>query len=845
MVTVEQPAPRLVGAIQVTPSVVAGGDKYGRLVGLLFSKPMLKESAESAAKYQVGGGELRNSNPPEAAGGPVKVTGATLDYGDRFVFLGLDAPVGPYLRRDLTVSNLSDTRGMALAPARETRDIQPRVSPQGVPPGAYLTGRVMNADGTPVPGAPVVYWTQECPDASRFTVPPEPKPIAVRYTDAQGRYAIDYVRDGDCGPLSVTVNNPTTKAEKRLTSPVAYDGQHMVFDMVFLARGNVRGTVTSAGRLMAKAFVQVVPELDVVAARVVQADEQGRYSVEDIPVGNVSVKAVGFGEDANASGLAAGTIMGPQQTALIDVSLQNISGVVRGRVLNPDNSPEVGALVVAYARIPGFNSSTRGDGATAVGYAFADRTGGFALSKLPVGDITLEVKDYVTGLLVSQRVQLTTASPAADGVLLRLPGTGAVTGRVLDETGAPVPYAVVGASGRAVKTDVTGGYVLQGLNAGTHQIGASDPSTGMSGTATVTVRLGETTPDIDITILRPASIQGRVMLLEQGATTPVPVAGAKVTTDGTDIVTTDAQGNYRIPFVRPNSQFTLRFVETQRQLAVNMPVILTPGETLTRNATLRPGRISGRVTQPDGVTPVVADVAVRAPRPILQPGLDFGRLDTDTPQVTRTAADGTYSVGGVNAGTFRVSTSNVFFPTPVSAGGTLPAGGTAECNLSLVSTLAGKIHGRVFQPDGTTPVGAGVRVTLGGGSLADVTVRTDEQGRYEFAEVFSAGGYSLTATDPNNGNANRIYVSVEKNKDAVFDLRLLGTGRLRVRVVDGAGLPVQSGTINVDGSAYPHARRFAELTPGSQGVVEFANLPEGPYGVAASERGLGGRASVN
>ena len=136
-----------------------------------------------------------------------------------------------------------------------------------------------------------------------------------------------------------------------------------------------------------------------------------------------------------------------------------------------------------------------------------------------------------------------------------------------------------------------------------------------------------------------------------------------------------------------------------------------------------------------------------------------------------------------------------------------------------------------------------MRVTLSGGSLADVTVRTDENGYYEFAEVFSAGSYALTATDPVSGNTNRIFVSVEKNKDAVFDLRLMGTGTLRVQVVDGAGQPVSSGSVSVDGTAYPNAHRFAEITPGNNGLITFNNLPEGSYAASASRFGLGGRVS--
>jgi hypothetical protein len=841
---ISQPAPHLVGAIQVTPDVIPGGDKYGRLIGLLFSKPMRKESAETIAKYTIGGGELKNSNPPETVGGPVKVRGARVDYGDRFVFLSLDSPIGPYIRRDITVSSLNDTQSMSLSPAPVTRDIDARVSPQGKPPGAYLTGRVLNADGTPVPNAPVVYWTQECPNPALLVLPPPPVPIAIRYTDAQGRYAFDYVRDGDCAPLSVTVTNPVTKAEKRLTSPVAYNGQHMSFDMVFLARGNVRGTITSGGHPVARAFVQVVPQLDVVAAKVAQTDDNGIYSVSDIPVGNISVMAVGTGDLRTASGLAAGTIPGPNQTAIINVSLQNVSGVVRGRVLNPDGSPQVGALVVAYARIAGFQT-TRGDGATAVGYAFADRDGAFTIKNLPVTDISLELTDYVTGLFISQRVQLTEAAPEISGVLLRLPGTGTVTGRVTDETGRGVPGASVRAAGGVVNTDGDGYYTLQGLRAGQLGITATDPVSGMAGATTATVRLGEVTGGANITILRPAFVEGHVYSVEQGTTTPKAVKGAKVTADGVNIIETDAQGSYRLENVPTGGSVLLRFVDQEKELAVNMSVILSPGETLTRDATFRPGTIRGRVTQPDGVTGTVADVAVFAPRPMLGPGLNFGILTTEMPSVTRSAADGTFSVSGLNPGTFRVTTSNVFFPTPVSNGGSLAPSGTAVCDLSLVSTLAGKIQGRVFLPDGTTLAPAGTRVSLSGGSLADVTVRTDENGHYEFAEVFSAGGYALTATDPTTGNSNRIYVSVEKNKDAFFELRLLGVGNLKVKVIDGAGQPVTSGSVTLDGSKFPNQSRYAELTPDGAGIIDFTNLPEGPYAVAASDRGLGGRVSVN
>lgn len=842
--TLSEPAPRVVGAVQVTPDVLAGGDKYGRLVGLLFSKPMTKATAETASNYTVAGGTLVGSGSSEQVGGALRALGAKLDYGDRFVFLSLDSPVGPFIGRTLGVSGLTDRRGAPLASAPGL-PISMRVSPQGIPPGAYLTGRVLGADGTPVAGAQVVYWSQEC-DQEGLN-PPGPKPLAQRLTDADGRYSFDYVRNGDCGPLLVTVTNPTTHSEKRLTTPVAYHGQHMTLDMVFLARGGVRGTVNMGGRPLANAIVQVIPSLDAMGSKTVQTDGFGQYAAGDIPVGNVSILAVGTGAASNASGVAAGTIEGPGRTTTVNVNLQNVSGVVRGRVVNPDTgaSPASGALVVAYARIPGFPNPQRGDGMTPVGWVNASREGDFILENLPVGDVTLEVTDYVTGLVARRQLQLSAETPEVGGVVITLPGFGTISGQVVDETGGFVPGAVVQGAGRAVQADALGNYALPNMPAGTHRITATDPATFMSGSVDVEVRLGQTAGGINIPILRPATVTGRVFIQESGAASPSAAAGVFVTADGYRRVQTDADGRYTVKNVKPNAAVTLRFVDLGRNYVINMPVVVTPGETLTRNATFRPGAIRGRVTQPDGVTGAASPLSVYSPMPILREGEDWGKVTTDRPRSTQSGGDGVYRIDSLNPGTFRITTSSPFFPTPVSAGGVLPPGGEAEVNFSLVNTLAGKIQGVVYRPDGTTHAGSGVRVTLGGGSLADAAVLTDGEGRYEFAEVFAEGGYYLTATDPSTGETNRVRVSVQKNRDLIADLRLRGKGGLRVKVVDGAGNPVQDAQLSAGGGEYPNAQRYIDLTPAMGGVFEFGDLPEGPYAVSATRNGLAGRASAD
>jgi hypothetical protein len=223
------------------------------------------------------------------------------------------------------------------------------------------------------------------------------------------------------------------------------------------------------------------------------------------------------------------------------------------------------------------------------------------------------VTDYVTGIVVRQNTQLTTATPEVDNILMVLPGNGVVSGTVYDEVGNYIPYAVVTSAGRGVRADVLGNYTLPNLPAGTQTISASDPNTGQTGNAIAPIFLGQTTSGINITILRPATLTGHVYLDSGG--TIKPLDKAWVSTNGYDRVQTDAVGKYTIRNVAPNTPLTLRFVDTDRALGINMQVIFNAGETLARDVTLRSASLHGRVTQPDGVTGTIAQLSTSCPCP--------------------------------------------------------------------------------------------------------------------------------------------------------------------------------------------------------------------------------------
>lgn len=601
--TINEPLPRVVGVVQVTSEVLAGGDDFGRVIGVLFSKPMNKASAVALSRYAINGGELAGADPVQLIGRQVKATSAQVNFGDRFALLALDTPVGPYLRRELTVQNLIDASGFEVSPSPQTIPIQMRVSPQGNPSGGYATGRVLSADGTPVANALVLYSTLDCgPESfeSREVL------VALQSTDDQGRYTFDYIRNSACGtPPRFEATHPVTSSTKRLSTPIVYDGQKLGLDFVFLARGRIQGRVLTAGIPSPSAFLKIVPALDVAGTKVVQADSQGNYVADDIPVGTVSVQAVAFGTPPQPNGIASGYIESATTPAIVNVNLQPLNGIISGRVVNPNGTPAPGLLAVVY--------NSPGEPRSPLGFAYGDADGQFRITQLPLQKVYLEVVDYVTGLAVQQPVTLSLSQSTISGVVLTLPGYGAISGRVVDEQNVPVPGVIVSGAGRNELTDPAGNYVLQGMTAGVLQLTSPGNSQVFPGSISVQVQAGTTVTNANLVLRRkpaPGIIQGYVYQATGVNGTPSPLGGVTVTYDGINpgsfdddgnfqplTTVTNAQGFYSMTNVPTTVAHTVRYVKRDEGLAINLKVEVPPGATITRDVTFRPVRIQGRVYQ--------------------------------------------------------------------------------------------------------------------------------------------------------------------------------------------------------------------------------------------------------
>src|SRR5579859_8290831 len=173
------------------------------------------------------------------------------------------------------------------------------------------------------------------------------------------------------------------------------------------------------------------------------------------------------------------------------------------------------------------------------------------------------------------------------------------------------------------------------------------------------------------------------------------------------------------------------------------------------------GTVTGSVIDPDRKPVFGAQVALSSNA--FDPG--SCSLRGMNSQTVGTDQNGQFHFTGVNVGPVGVTVSQIFFPTPVAAQGTIThAGQSVDFQLQLVNTIAGVLSGTVFLPDGVTPAGPGVQVTANG-PLPDVTVNTDLQGHFAFARIFPQGSYTLTTSDPITGDVSRDRVFLQAGQD--------------------------------------------------------------------------------
>lgn len=302
-------------------------------------------------------------------------------------------------------------------------------------------------------------------------------------------------------------------------------------------------------------------------------------------------------------------------------------------------------------------------------------------------------------------------SPAPSG-LTTVAGTGIVTGNLVDAKGQPVAQAPIdvfaAASGSATttspvatgSTDASGDFEVPDVPAGTVSVEA-EPTDGQRALKLgVVVSAGQTANAGTLTLQPTGAISGQVAF----ALAPAGGAlGTDVFIPGTSFdAKTDASGDYTIVYV-PAGDYGLVASRAGYLPASTDSVVVAPGNTTTAPTLtlgIDGGAVSGKATlfgqtSSAGIT---VTLTLASSNPSFAPGATL---------TATTAADGTFSVDHVPAGTYTVTFSDPPFVsqsqsnvtvTESSAVTTTPV--TLQISQTVLSSTVDNIP--VVSPDGTT-----------------------------------------------------------------------------------------------------------------------------------------------
>ena len=213
--------PRLVSATLIGPETLQGASPFGFQAVALFDRVVDGASAARKENYKV----------PKNA-----VHGAKRQLSGRLVFVSLEQPEGPYVPTTFSVlGGVSDPRGNE-GPSG-TEPMGSRLED----PGAIVSGRVFQADGTPVSSGAVTYVNNS--DLScKFN---NEAGFAALPLDSDGHYEFRYVRQDSCGtPFKIVTVDPATGGRRQASAFVRAAGEAITLDLALFGRGAVEGTVT-------------------------------------------------------------------------------------------------------------------------------------------------------------------------------------------------------------------------------------------------------------------------------------------------------------------------------------------------------------------------------------------------------------------------------------------------------------------------------------------------------------------------------------------------------------------------------------------------------------------------
>lgn len=329
-----------------------------------------------------------------------------------------------------------------------------------------IAGRVLDANGKPVPGSRV-FWSAFRDDDELLvdqTAATTPAPLGETKTDEAGRFRIEFEKAGAL--VAVRIATPGLP-EARLAGPFDSGDTTELGDVRLIAPSKLSGKVVDeAGKPVAGARVLIINggggggfgDGEVIFVSETKAGADGSFAVVDAPEGSRSISA-------RAPGFIPLTRFALEPHAEEKIALRR-GGVVRGKVLDVAGKPAEGAIVICE------------DVA-----ARSDATGAYVLTGVAYGTRTVETIYKEDFAARNEAVKVLREADAE--IPLRLAKAAAVGGSVIEEsTRKPIagvrisllnPGRLFGGrrAARLGHTDARGRFRVGGLGAHHYTVQAS------------------------------------------------------------------------------------------------------------------------------------------------------------------------------------------------------------------------------------------------------------------------------------------------------------------------------------------------------------------------------------
>jgi 5-hydroxyisourate hydrolase-like protein (transthyretin family) len=640
--------------------------------------------------------------------------------------------------------------------------------------------------------------------------------------------------------------------------------------------GQISGTVTDATTHdpLGNVEVDVYDSGDDFVTSVI-TDPDGTYTFSGLGTGDYEVgfspSTGGFAPQfyKNKSTLATATtvsVTAGATTSGIDAALVS-GGQITGKVTNAAGGAAMANVEVdLYDSSEDFLASTTSaaDGT----YSFSGLVGGtYEVGFTPSGNFSPQFYNGKATLDGADPVSVTTGKTTS-GINGALSAGGQISGTVTSAASHDplqgVEVDVYDSSDEFVNSTTTaasGTYTLSGLTPGSYEVGFVptgnllpqfyNGQASLDNANAVTVTASHTTSGIDAALAAGGNISGTVTDAASGD----PMVGVEVdvfdsednfitstttAADGTYTVTGLAAGSYEAGFFATGN-FLPQYYNGKASLATASSVSVSSGETTDGidAALAAGGQITGTAT--DSSTHAgVANVEV-----------DLYDSTGTLVSFTDTAADGTYTLPGIAAGSYRVGfiPADTYSPQFYNGKSSLATAdtvsvttGSTTSGIDAPLTKGGEIAGTVTNASGHAPM-AGVEVdvydsaqnfvtTTNTGSDGTYDVSGLASGAYEvgfvpsgnFIPQFYNGQGSLATADP---------VSVTTGaKTSGIDAALSAGGKITGTVSDASS---HDGVGDVEVDLYDSSGTFLDSTQtASDGTYTFSGLKTGSFKVGFS-----------